>query len=141
MSSRPRHRGGWSRRFTPRRARRDGVSARLCRQRERGRLLGEVAFLAAAGEGRMSWSRTVVAPEVAGSGRGPVVRTEEVRVVRKERAKKFAVAMWGATVAMLIIAAVLRLWDVQRELRHVQDQRAAIKPQIASSLVGRMSVE
>jgi Tfp pilus assembly protein PilN len=51
--------------------------------------------------------------------------------------------MWvaAAAVALFVIAGALEFWGVRRELQMVQAERARIRPQIASTLVGRTTIE
>lgn len=70
-----------------------------------------------------------------------VLRTEDVRANQQERAKRLALYIGSAAAAFLILAGAIELWGVKRQLHAVQEQRAALKPQLATTLVGRTSIE
>jgi Tfp pilus assembly protein PilN len=43
--------------------------------------------------------------------------------------------------SVFLLAAIVELWGVHRQLRLVRDERAKIRPQIASTMVGRTTVD
>jgi Tfp pilus assembly protein PilN len=71
----------------------------------------------------------------------PALVSDDQRADTDEQTRRVVrYAAWGA-VALLIVAAGLELWGVHRELGAVRAQRAALKTQVAATLVGRTSVE
>ena len=86
-------------------------------------------------------SSDLLAAAFAGPHAAPVLVTELARADVAERARRATrrVAMAGA--ALVLLSAAFELWGVKRELAAVEAQRAAIRPQIASTLVGRTTVE
>lgn len=70
-----------------------------------------------------------------------VFRTEEMRVADRRRRIRLLYALSGAAVLLLAASGAFLLWDVQRELTAVQAARAELKPQLATTLLGRSSVE
>jgi Tfp pilus assembly protein PilN len=101
-----------------------------------------ITVLAAAGE----WSTIaehadLLAAHFAGSETGPILRGEDAVVFDRVRSRKAAWTMAGAAAALLIVAATVELWGVHRQLRLVQAERARLRPEIASTMVGRTTVE
>ncbi|MEO7363122.1 MAG: hypothetical protein ABI120_22505 [Gemmatimonadaceae bacterium] len=70
-----------------------------------------------------------------------VFRTEEMRAADRKRRSTVMYALFAAAAVILAVAGGFTLWDVQRELAAVQMARAEIKPQLATTLLGRTSVE
>ena len=68
-------------------------------------------------------------------------RTEDMRQQDKARRNRAFWSIVAASAALLIAAAGFSYWDVQRELVAVEAARAAIKPQLTTTMVGRTSVE
>lgn len=83
----------------------------------------------------------VLAARFAPSAWGLAIRTEESR--ENERAGIGRLAWWGMAAAaiVLMLAGVAHYLGVKRELASVQAARAAIRPQVEATLVGRSSVE
>lgn len=69
------------------------------------------------------------------------LQTEDVRAGGQERAKRFAYGVFAAAAVLVVLAGVVELWGVRRALHAVQSERAALRPQLATTLVGRTSVE
>jgi hypothetical protein len=86
-------------------------------------------------------SPDLLAAAFAGADAKPVLVSDEVRASRAERARRATRLVALAAAAVLLLAAAFELWGARRALAVVQDQRAAIRPQIASTLVGRTTVE
>ena len=82
-----------------------------------------------------------LAARFAGAVVGLEIRTEESR--ERERADAQRLAWWiaGAAVATILLATFVHYRGVQRELQSVQAARAAIRPQVEATLVGRSSVD
>jgi len=70
-----------------------------------------------------------------------VFRTEEMRVADRKRRNTVMYTVCAAAVVLLMASAGLIWWDVSRELAAVQAERAEIKPQLTTTLLGRSSVE
>lgn len=70
-----------------------------------------------------------------------VFRTEEMRGADRKRRNTVMYSLFGAAAVILAISGGFIMWDVQRELTAVQAARAAIKPELATTLLGRTSVE
>ena len=68
-------------------------------------------------------------------------RTEDVRSAREGSARRAAMFIGAAALLLLVLAGVFELWSVRRQLTDVQAQRAALKPQLSSTLVGRTTIE
>lgn|GEM_PF-1617046 len=68
-------------------------------------------------------------------------RTEEMRAADRNRRNRLAYSLLAAAVMFLGLTAGLQMWDVNRELASVQAARAALTPQLATTLLGRASVE
>jgi hypothetical protein len=71
----------------------------------------------------------------------PRLVTETERAADAENARRLTWRVVGAAAAIVVLAAVAELWGVKRELASVQAQRAALRPQLSTTLVGRTSVE
>ena len=83
----------------------------------------------------------MVAAMFAGDADTLVFRTDDMRGADIRNRKRAMYALWGASTVLLAASAVFMLWDVQRELTAVQAARAALKPQLATTVVGRTTVE
>lgn len=70
-----------------------------------------------------------------------VFRTDEMRAADRKRRDTVMYSLFGAAVVILALAGGFTMSDVQRELAAVQAARAEIKPQLATTLLGRTSVE
>lgn len=68
-------------------------------------------------------------------------RTEEMRIADRNKRNRVAYSLFGAAAILYLGAAGLQLWDVERELAAVQAKRAALTPQLATTLLGRATVE
>ena len=82
-----------------------------------------------------------LAAEFAGPQAAPLLRTEASLALRREAGRHVVMRMVAASAGLLIMAALFALMGARRQLRAVQAERAAIKPQISATLVGRTSVE
>lgn len=70
-----------------------------------------------------------------------VFRTEEMRAADRKRRNTVMYSLFGVAAVILAMSGGFIMWDVQRELSAVQAARAAIKPELATTLLGRTSVE
>lgn len=92
------------------------------------------------------WAGAAEKPELlaahfAGREIGPVLRGEEAVVVGRARALRAAWMVAGAAALVLALSAGVELWGVHRQLDIVRAERARIRPQIASTLLGRTTVD
>jgi hypothetical protein len=83
----------------------------------------------------------LLAAEFAGPNAVPLLRSEATLASKREDARRVIVRIASASIVLLMFAAVFSLWGAKRQLRAVQADRAAIKPLISATLVGRTSVE
>jgi hypothetical protein len=83
----------------------------------------------------------LLAAHFAGTGAGPVLRTESAIIMEKLRARKAAWMVFGTAAALLVASAGIELWGVHRQLAQVRAEREKIRPQIASTMVGRTTVD
>lgn len=83
----------------------------------------------------------LLAAHFAGSSAGPVLRAEDSIQVERARVRKATLATLGAAAALLVLAALVELWGVHRQLRLVQEERARIRPALSSTLIGRTTVD
>lgn len=70
-----------------------------------------------------------------------VFRTEEMRFADQKRRRHVLYTVCAAAAVLLMASAGFMWWDVSRELAAVKAQRAEIKPQLTTTLLGRSSVE
>ena len=82
-----------------------------------------------------------LAATYAPTARDLPLRTEDMRATDRERARRFASGIGAAAVVLLLLAGVIELWGVRRALDKVAAERATLRPQLATTLVGRTSVE
>lgn len=68
-------------------------------------------------------------------------RTEEMRLADHNKRNRLAYGLFATAAALLAVTGGLLMWDVNRELASVQAARAALTPQLATTLLGRASVE
>jgi len=82
-----------------------------------------------------------LAAEFAGPQAAPLLRSEATLAEKRAVAQRIVTRLSAAAVVLLLASSVLTLWGAKRQLRAVQADRAAIKPLISATLVGRTSVE
>ena len=129
-----------------------GPTARVgvagCRRRARESSPARSRRLASRVSRRVANGRTLpnsaeaLAAHFAGSEVGPVLRSEDA--VARRRARTRARSTWmiaGAAAALFVVAAAVELWGVHHQLDVVREERARIRPQIASTMVGRTTVD
>lgn len=68
-------------------------------------------------------------------------RTEEMRLADRNKRNRVAYSLFAIAATLLAAAGGLQMWDVQRELASVQAARAQLTPQLATTLLGRATVE
>jgi len=61
--------------------------------------------------------------------------------VRTSTARKMTWIIAGAAAALFLAAAGIQLWGVHHQLAQVRAERARLKPQLSSTLVGRTTVD
>jgi hypothetical protein len=83
----------------------------------------------------------LIAAEFAGPNAAPLLRSEATLASKREQARRTIQRIAAASIVLLVLASGLTLWGAKRQLRAVQADRAAIKPLISATLVGRTSVE
>ena len=93
-----------------------------------------------------AWVERAASPEriaalFAGADNGPVLRTVIDQATRRAHVRRATMMVAAAAAVLFVVAAGIELWGVTRQLAAVQAQRAALKPQLAATLVGRMSVD
>jgi Tfp pilus assembly protein PilN len=86
-------------------------------------------------------SADLLAAAFAGPEAVPVLVSEDTRAARAERARRATRMTLVVAALLLALSAAFELWGVRRELSAAQSQRAALRPVIASTLVGRTTVE
>jgi hypothetical protein len=93
-----------------------------------------------------SWQEEAATPEVlaaafAGRAPGPFLWSERTRAERHARVRRATYAVAAAAGVLFAAAGAARLWGVERQLGAVKAERTAIRPAVAATLVGQMSVE
>jgi hypothetical protein len=86
-------------------------------------------------------SPELLAAAFAGPAARPVLESDDVRAARASDVRRAVRLAALSAVGLALLAAVLALWGVRRELTAVREQRAALRSQVAATLVGRTSVE
>jgi hypothetical protein len=71
----------------------------------------------------------------------PRLVTDVERAERAISIRQFTTRLAVAAAVLLVIAGAIEFWGVNRELQLVQAQREALRPQLATTLVGRTTVE
>lgn len=83
----------------------------------------------------------LLAANFAGREVGPTLRSEDSVAVARDEDRKLAWRIGGAAAALLVLAAALEMFGVQRQLRLVRAERERLRPQIASTMLGRTTVD
>jgi len=92
------------------------------------------------------WSAASERPELlaahfAGGDAGPTLRAESDVAIERAGGRRLAWYLAGAAAALLLLSAGIELWGVKRQLANVRAERERLRPEIASSLVGRSTVD
>jgi hypothetical protein len=92
------------------------------------------------------WATVAESPELlaanfAGREKGPVLRGEEAVALERTRAQRAAWLVVAAALVVLALSAGVELWGVHRQLAMVRAERARIRPQVASTMAGRTTVD
>jgi Tfp pilus assembly protein PilN len=83
----------------------------------------------------------LLAAQFAGANEGLRLRGPDARIIERAAAKRATLMVAAAAVALFAVAGAIEFWGIRRELRIVQAERATLRPQIASTLVGRSTIE
>lgn len=83
----------------------------------------------------------MMAAAFAGGSAGPPLMNEQARDARRARLRNATLAVAAVALLVVAIAAAIGLWGVKRELKEIEAERAAVRPMVAATLVGRTSVE
>ncbi|HEY9227231.1 MAG TPA: hypothetical protein VIP11_11320, partial [Gemmatimonadaceae bacterium] len=83
----------------------------------------------------------VIAARFAGSEIGPALRSEDAVALERAKLRTTAWRVAGVAAALFVAAAGIQLWGVHHQLKLVREERARIRPQIASTMVGRTTVD
>jgi Tfp pilus assembly protein PilN len=92
------------------------------------------------------WSSAAERPELlaahfAGGDAGPTLRADNDVAIQRAGARRLTWNLTGAAAAMLLLAAGIELWGVKRQLAQVRAERERLRPEIASTLLGRSTVD
>ena len=82
-----------------------------------------------------------LAAEFSGREAGPVLRSEEAWSTDQARDRRAAWVVAAAAAGILVLAAGVELWGVHHQLRLVREERERLRPQIASTLIGRGTID
>lgn len=82
-----------------------------------------------------------LAARFAAASTGLEIRSEESRAEQRANVRRAAWAVLVAAAAMVVAAPAVHYVGLRRELANVEAMRAAIRPQVNASLVGRSSVD
>ncbi len=82
-----------------------------------------------------------LAARFAESEIGPVLRSDDAVVGDRDRTRRAAWLVAAVAAAMLVGAAGVQYWGVHRRLRMVEAERARLRSALASTLVGRTTVD
>ena len=83
----------------------------------------------------------LLAAQFAGAEIGPVMRSEARVAGERTRARSAAWWMIAASAALLAAAAGVQYWGVRRQLRMVRAERARLRPELNTTLLGRTTVD
>jgi hypothetical protein len=84
---------------------------------------------------------TALAAYFAGSELGPVLRSDDSILAERSKSRRAAWQVAGAAAALFVAAAAVELWGLHHQLSIVRDERARIRPEIATTMVGRTTVD
>lgn len=109
-----------------------------------GRADGEMidAHIGAAPRGQISSDDAArVAARFAGREIGPTLRSVDALALERRRAQRTTWTLAGAALGIFALAAGVHLWGLHHELALVREERARLRPQLSSTLVGRTTVD
>jgi hypothetical protein len=82
-----------------------------------------------------------LAARFAGGGAGPVLRGEDSVAAERAGARKAAWVIAAAALVLFVASAAIELWGVRHQLAQVRAEREALRPQLATTMVGRTTVD
>jgi Tfp pilus assembly protein PilN len=82
-----------------------------------------------------------LAARFAASDVGPVLRGEDSVAAERAGARKAAWIVAGAALVLFAASAGIELWGVRHQLAQVRAEREALRPQLATTMVGRTTVD
>ena len=95
-----------------------------------------------AGEGSgASDGPDALAARFAASDAGPVLRGEDSVAAARAGARKAALLVTAAAIVLFLASAGVELWGVRHQLAQVRAERQALRPQLATTMVGRTTVD
>ncbi len=123
-----------------------GIAGEARARHELAAALNVYGVNASVASGSGEWSSVSERPELlaahfAGGSAGPVLRAENDVVTERAGARRLAWRIAGAAAALLLLSAGIELWGVKRQLAAVRAERERLRPEIASTLVGRSTVD
>lgn len=83
----------------------------------------------------------LLAAHFAGPGTRPVLRSDDAAAAERASTTKVAVRLAVAAAALVVLAAGLELWGVKHQVQRIRGERAALRGQIAATLVGRTTLD
>ena len=109
-------------------------------------VFGVNASVSSGGSGGGEWSSVSDRPELlaahfAGGDAGPTLRAENDVAIERAGARRLAWYLASAAAVLALVSAGIELWGVKHQLAEVRAERARLRPEIASSLVGRSTVD
>ena len=92
------------------------------------------------------WLTTAERPEslaaqFAGTEVGPVLRSEDRIAAERDQLQRVTWWVASAAAALFVLSAAIELWGVRHQLALVKAEREHIRPDIASTMVGRTTVD
>lgn len=121
-----------------------GIAGSPTRRRELSLALAALGLTVVVPSGE--WSAAADRPDLlaahfAGSEIGPVLRSEDVVERQRADVRRATWIVAGVAAALFVVAAGVELWGVHHQLDEVRGEREQLKPQIASTMVGRNTVD
>ncbi|HWH50465.1 MAG TPA: PilN domain-containing protein [Gemmatimonadaceae bacterium] len=104
-------------------------------------LRGASVLTPASGSGREGDGPELLAAQYAGAEIGPVLRSDDRVAGERLRARSAAWWMVAASAVLLAAAAGVQYWGVSRQLRMVRAERARLRPELNTTLLGRTTVD
>ncbi|MGH7621548.1 MAG: PilN domain-containing protein, partial [Gemmatimonadaceae bacterium] len=83
----------------------------------------------------------LLAAQFAGAEIGPVLRSDDRVAGERMRARSAAWWMIAASAVLLAAAGGVQYWGVRRQLRLVRAERARLRPELNTTLLGRTTVD
>ena len=125
---------------------RTGIAGDARARHELAAALNVYGVNASVAGGNAEWASASERPELlaahfAGGDAGPTLRGENDVAIERAGARRLAWYLAGAAAVLALLSAGIELWGVKRQLAEVRAERARLRPEIASSLVGRSTVD